>query len=170
MIWIASADGSVVLANRRARDITGIATHEADPQGLMAYIHPDDRSETAAALAAALSPPRAWDVRHRVRHADDAHRAMHAAVEPLGQSFDGVLWLGTWTEPADPAAADPPLTPRELEVLQLASSGLNGPALARELHISLSTTKTHFENIYGKLGVRDRAAAVAVALRAGIID
>lgn len=94
---------------------------------------------------------------------------MHAAVEPLDYTADGVVWLGTWSEPAD-MPADASLTLREVQVLQLASFGLNGPALARELHISVSTAKSHFENIYEKLSVRDRAAAVAVALRTGIID
>jgi DNA-binding CsgD family transcriptional regulator len=63
-----------------------------------------------------------------------------------------------------------PLTPRELEVLALAADGLSGPELAQELVLSLTTIATHFKNIYEKLGVRNRAAAVAKALRLGLID
>ena len=62
-----------------------------------------------------------------------------------------------------------PLTPRELEVLQPAGEGRSGPQIAQELFISPTTVKTHFEHIYEKLGVSDRPAAVAHALRTGLI-
>ncbi len=61
------------------------------------------------------------------------------------------------------------LTPREIEVLTLAAEGLNGPAVARELRISLATVRTHLANSYEKLGVGNRAAAVAKAMRLGVI-
>ncbi|MEA2267631.1 MAG: hypothetical protein QOC64_241 [Solirubrobacteraceae bacterium] len=61
-----------------------------------------------------------------------------------------------------------PLSEREIEVLRLASDGLSGPAIAEQLVLSPSTVKTHFENVYEKLGVSDRAAAVALALRMGL--
>ena len=61
------------------------------------------------------------------------------------------------------------LTAREREILRYAADGRRGPEIARALVISPSTVKTHFENIYEKLGVSDRAAAVAQALRAGLI-
>jgi DNA-binding CsgD family transcriptional regulator len=61
------------------------------------------------------------------------------------------------------------LTPRELEVLQLAAEGRTSATIARELMVSGATVKTHFEHIYAKLGVRDRAAAVATAMRLGLI-
>lgn len=69
------------------------------------------------------------------------------------------------------ADLEPPrLTPREREVLQLAAHGCMGPEIARRLYLSTATVKSHFENIYGKYGVRDRAAAVAQALREGLIS
>jgi DNA-binding CsgD family transcriptional regulator len=61
------------------------------------------------------------------------------------------------------------LTPRELEVIRLAAQGLPGPRIAERLVLSPATIKTHFANIYAKLGVGDRAAAVARALRLGLI-
>jgi DNA-binding CsgD family transcriptional regulator len=82
----------------------------------------------------------------------------------------------TWSEtefgelpskrPAPPSA---PLTARELEVLQLAAEGRSGPDIARALVLSPLTVGTHFGNIYAKLGVSDRAAAVARAMRLGVI-
>lgn len=62
------------------------------------------------------------------------------------------------------------LTPRELEVLQLAAYGLSGREIASHLIVSPSTVKTHFNHIYEKLSVSDRAAAVATALRLGLIE
>jgi LuxR family maltose regulon positive regulatory protein len=53
-----------------------------------------------------------------------------------------------------------PLSKRELEVLGLLGTELNGPEIARELMVSLNTMRTHTKNIYGKLGVNNRRAAV----------
>ncbi|RME64352.1 MAG: helix-turn-helix transcriptional regulator, partial [Caldilineae bacterium] len=53
-----------------------------------------------------------------------------------------------------------PLSGRELEVLRLLATELSGPEIARELVVSLNTMRTHTKNIYGKLGVNSRRAAV----------
>jgi len=53
-----------------------------------------------------------------------------------------------------------PLSERELEMLRLLRTDLNGPEIARELVVSLSTVRTHTQNIYAKLGVNNRRAAV----------
>jgi two-component system nitrate/nitrite response regulator NarL len=67
----------------------------------------------------------------------------------------------------DPSAS---LTPREIEVLALAADGLSGPNIAQELFVRPATVSTHFENTYAKLNVRNRAAAVAKAMRLGVIE
>jgi two-component system nitrate/nitrite response regulator NarL len=64
----------------------------------------------------------------------------------------------------------PVLSPREQEVLRLIAEGGSAPAIARELHLSPSTIKTHLQSLYEKLGVSDRAAAVAVAMRSGLLE
>jgi len=74
--------------------------------------------------------------------------------------------LAVFPDDSRPAA---PLTPRELELLQLAADGLSGPMIAEELVLSRATVRTHFENIYGKLDVCDRAGAVGKAMRLGLI-
>lgn len=61
------------------------------------------------------------------------------------------------------------LTERQLRVLTLAAAGNATPQIAAELGLSASTVRTHFDHIYAKLGVVDRAAAVAQALRLGLI-
>jgi DNA-binding NarL/FixJ family response regulator len=71
---------------------------------------------------------------------------------------------------ASEAEPPSPLTPRELEILQLAAHGLSGPRIAEELVLSPATVRTHFENLYEKLGVRDRAGAVASGMRLGLIE
>jgi LuxR family maltose regulon positive regulatory protein len=53
-----------------------------------------------------------------------------------------------------------PLSERELQVLRLLRSDLNGPEIARQLTVALNTLHTHTKNIYSKLGVNNRRAAV----------
>jgi LuxR family maltose regulon positive regulatory protein len=53
-----------------------------------------------------------------------------------------------------------PLSEREREVLRLLGSDLSGPDIARALVVSLNTMRTHTKNIYSKLGVSNRRAAV----------
>ena len=60
------------------------------------------------------------------------------------------------------------LTQRESEVLSLLVAGLSNRAIAARLVVSEETVKTHSRGIYRKLGVSDRAGAVAVALREGV--
>jgi|tagenome__1003787_1003787.scaffolds.fasta_scaffold20971724_2 PAS domain S-box-containing protein len=62
-----------------------------------------------------------------------------------------------------------PLSARELEVLQVASSGMSTSEIGGVLVISPATVKTHLANVYAKLGVADRTAAVAECLRRGLI-
>jgi len=63
-----------------------------------------------------------------------------------------------------------PLSERELEVLRLLESDLDGPDIARELTVSLPTVRTHTRNIYSKLGVTNRRAAVRRAAELGLLS
>ena len=67
------------------------------------------------------------------------------------------------------APAEEQLSGREFEVLTLVSQGHSNKDIAKQLHISTTTVKTHLIHIYGKLGVSDRTAAVTTALEKGIL-
>ena len=66
-------------------------------------------------------------------------------------------------------AADQSLSARERQVLELVAKGTSNREIAAELFISEATVKTHLTHIFGKLGAKDRAAAVAVAYDRGIL-
>jgi two-component system nitrate/nitrite response regulator NarL len=68
------------------------------------------------------------------------------------------------------AGQRPVLTEREAQVLTLMSQGKSVPAIAAELVLGATTVKTHVGHLYEKLGVSDRAAAVAEAMRRGLIE
>jgi DNA-binding NarL/FixJ family response regulator len=67
------------------------------------------------------------------------------------------------------APAKEPLSQREIEVLSLVSRGSTNKDAAKKLFISEATVKTHLLHAYAKLGVKDRAAAVAVAFERGLL-
>lgn len=75
--------------------------------------------------------------------------------------------VGAVRAPRTPAAE--PLSAREREVLALVARGTSNREIARELFISEATVKTHLTHLYAKLGVNDRAAAVATAYERGIL-
>jgi two-component system nitrate/nitrite response regulator NarL len=62
------------------------------------------------------------------------------------------------------------LTQRERQVLQGFAAGRSIPQIAGELFLAVSTVKTHTQRLYDKLGVSDRAAAVAEAMRRGLLE
>src|SRR6476660_148311 len=75
-----------------------------------------------------------------------------------------------WTEDDDEDdAIDEPLTPREVQVLELLAEGLPNKAIAQRLRISDQTVKFHVSSISGKLGAANRTDAVRRAVRRGLI-
>jgi LuxR family maltose regulon positive regulatory protein len=84
-------------------------------------------------------------------------RRLLAALSETGQD-----------RPVSQALIDP-LSERELDVLRLLGTELDGPAIARELVVSLNTVRTHTKNIYAKLAVTSRRAAVRRAAELGLL-
>ena len=64
----------------------------------------------------------------------------------------------------------PVLTSREREVLKLVAGGHSAPEIAERIHLSPATVKSHLQAIYEKLGMADRAAAVAEGMRRGFLE
>jgi DNA-binding NarL/FixJ family response regulator len=72
-------------------------------------------------------------------------------------------------QPAEPAEAPDGLTGREAEVLVLIADGLSNQEIARRLHVSTATVKTHINNLFAKTGLKDRAQAVRYAYAKGLV-
>jgi two-component system, NarL family, response regulator len=87
-------------------------------------------------------------------------REVHAGGQPMAPDVKARL---------DARAAQPTLTPREVQVLQLVSQGKRNKEIAAILGLSPDTVPVHVKNIFAKLRVNERTAAVNVALRRGII-
>ena len=66
-------------------------------------------------------------------------------------------------------AAQEPLSPREVSILELVAAGKANKSIAFEMAVSEETVKAHLKNIFSKLGVNDRTQAVTTGLRRGII-
>ena len=76
------------------------------------------------------------------------------------------------TETGDKQVRQParePLSQRELDILALIAQGCSNREAAARLFISEATVKTHVLHLYAKLGVNDRAAAVAVGFERGLL-
>src|SRR5690606_34404701 len=124
---------------------------------------------TSLRKALALGEPQGY-----VRSFLDADPALMDALRPLASAGDGhaarILASGR-TAPTRrrPRSNDPDeLSDRELDVLRLLRSDLTGPEVARELHVSLNTLRTHTKHIYTKLGATNRRGAVTRAAALGL--
>jgi DNA-binding NarL/FixJ family response regulator len=98
----------------------------------------------------------------------EAVRAVHRG-ESLVQPGVAARLLDRFAELSRPTPDEPLLSARELEVVQLMSTGAANKEIAVSLSISESTVKTHVANIFQKLDVNDRTGAVTTAVQKGII-
>jgi LuxR family transcriptional regulator, maltose regulon positive regulatory protein len=145
---------------------------------LQALAH-QQHGRTAAALASleralALAEPEGY-VRIFVDEGPRMAELLQAAVK-RGIAIDYVRALlprfGAAEQRArseQPSSEVEPLSERELDVLRLLASALDGPDIARELTVSLSTMRTHTRSIFNKLGVNNRREAVRRAEELRII-
>jgi DNA-binding NarL/FixJ family response regulator len=96
---------------------------------------------------------------------DDLKRAVEASAR--GESvLSPTIATRLMHQVRDPGS---PISDREREVLSLIAQGRSNREVAAELFISEATVKTHLLHVYGKLGVNDRAAAVAVGFQRGLL-
>ncbi len=109
------------------------------------------------------------------------------ALETLGRAVHAAAKGESWLSPAvaskvvqravsggqekvEVARPESPLTPREMEILQLLARGLDNAAIAAQLVITKRTAQNHISNIYGKLGVDSRTEAMLYAIQRGWVD
>jgi LuxR family maltose regulon positive regulatory protein len=138
----------------------------------LAYEAQGNRLQALAVLKRALSLA---ETEGYVRIFVDEGEAMRLLIEKQSRNRDHTLsayadkLLAAFTQPvAAPKSAIihqksdmiEPLSERELEVLKLLRSELSGPEISRQLIVSIHTLRTHTNNIYNKLGVNNRRAAV----------
>jgi DNA-binding NarL/FixJ family response regulator len=90
---------------------------------------------------------------------------MNGSANGIGASGNGT----NGNRPGDHATRPYQLTERELEVLRLLADGLDQAEVARDLFVSTTTVATHIQRILGKLHVHNRAQAVALAHREGLV-
>jgi LuxR family maltose regulon positive regulatory protein len=126
---------------------------------LLAAAEAGDRTAVVTEVLALRARARAaaGDEQAALESLDRARRL----AEPEGIVLADPVATRTATRPGTPAhPLVDPLSRRELDVLRLLGSELDGPAIARALGVSLSTVRTHTQHVYAKLAVTNRRAAV----------
>lgn len=141
----------------------GEALDRALALGARGFLAPDvGRAELAAVAAHVQASPVAAGAPGTPGGATVPHPAA-----PLQEQHAPRADVGVATRTADPS---PVLTKREIEVLVGMSHGRSNAQIGQELFLSEDTVKTHARRLFRKLGASDRAQAVAIGLRRGIID
>ena len=159
-VWVLDAPDAArldALSARRYADLPRAAVVLTD----------DDPALPAVLARAGL---RGWACLARETDADQLDLAVRAAEAGL-VLLDLPLAATSLGQPAGvaTAATSEPLTPRELQVLQLVAQGLPNKGIARRLGISENTAKFHVASLTGKLGASSRTEAVTLAARRGLI-
>lgn len=124
----------------------------------------DDRDQVAAAVSSGARGYLLKDVSHEELCAAVAH-----ALDGMDLVEPSLRRALTSRDIARSGPAQAQLTERELQVLTGMSQGKSNSAIGRELYLSEDTVKTHARRLFRKLGVNDRAQAVALGFRRGLV-
>lgn len=161
-----SCDIAIVLltAADRLRDELSTPRYSQRQKGLARIEGMAEAVLDPARLSAARAMGDALDIPMLVR------RIMSVAREIVGRQRSATASI-TLAPETDAVLPDPDyhLTPREIEVLTLLAHGSSTSQIAEQLFVSPRTAATHINNILGKLGVNSRTAAVAYAMRIGLV-
>jgi DNA-binding NarL/FixJ family response regulator len=95
--------------------------------------------------------------------------AAHGLIALDPDAFDYLLPRIRFGERPELAFSDPVLSPREIEILRMIAEGLGNKEIASKLGISDHTVKFHISSIFAKLGAANRAEAVTLGIRQGLI-
>ena len=177
-----SADGRLALEllRRHRPDVAVVAPDlpSLDGRRLLRLVASDGLATRVVLIGLPPSHPLAYDLVElgaagcltRVASGDQLRDAIIAVA--AGDAYlAGNLQLAVFTEIRMRARDERVvLSEREREVLRRVAAGESAPAIGRAMHLSVATIKTHLGHLYGKLEVSERAAAVAVAMRRGLLD
>jgi NarL family two-component system response regulator LiaR len=161
---VAELQPDVVLLDVRMPQLDGITClkriHAAFPEVAVVML---SASEDPAVIAAAMENGASAFV---LKHLDP--RDLGGVIR---QARSGVVFqsAGLFAEASATLAAEAGLTSKEHQILNLLSTGLSNAAIAKELWVADQTVKFHLSNIYRKLKVKGRTAAVEVARQRGLI-
>jgi len=125
----------------------------------------DDRDQVAAAVSSGARGYLLKDVSHEELCAAVAH-----ALDGMDLVEPSLRRAMTTRDSNKTGPAQAQLTERELQVLRGMSQGKSNSAIGRELYLSEDTVKTHARRLFRKLGVNDRAQAVALGFRRGLVS
>jgi DNA-binding NarL/FixJ family response regulator len=156
----------VILMDLRMPEVDGVTaitrlTRSGSPVRVLVLTTYDTDSDVLPAIEAGATGYLLKDAR-----AEELFRAVRAAArgEAVLSPSVATRLLGSVRRPARE-----PLSAREQEVLELIARGATNREAARQLFVSEATVKTHLLHVYAKLGVNDRAAAVAEAFDRGLL-
>jgi DNA-binding CsgD family transcriptional regulator len=157
----------VVPVRGEAGNIEGVLAVATPQRSYLSAVAGYERTAEHLEDTAARAEQRA-DLHERTGRADDALADLRIA----DSSRRAAERVRSNARPLNATARtdSPFISPREAEVLSLASHGLSSAAIGEQLSISVATVRTHLQNVRTKLGVTNKAAAVATALRYGLID
>jgi PAS domain S-box-containing protein len=177
--FVTQTDGRIVLWNRAAERTLGFTAREAVTRGCCGVFggvdaagarlcYPGCRNRTRVRLT---EPVASYDMLTRTKTGSPVW--LNVSTLPLGSTrapvmlhlFRDVTAARAFVKPAAGAkrAGATGLTRRELEIVRLLTQGLSTAAIAARLEVSRATVRNHVQNLFAKLGVHSRLAAVAYA-------
>jgi PAS domain S-box-containing protein len=174
-IAMSDRDGRILEANAALCDLLGYSREELLGRELSALIGEDGRARHVAALRELFTgKDSSYEAFETYLSADGNPGKTRLEVDVVRDGDGSPLYYVSHWHPGDRAprpdrASGPSPTPRELDVLRLAAEGLSTEEMATRLEVSPTTVKTHLKNLYAKMGVSNRAGAVAEALRRKLI-
>ena len=170
---VSTADELLTRYARQSADVVFVGTQRAVASGaeatrrlmaahpqanVMVFGAPDDGGSIAAAIAGGARGYLRWDASRPELVAALAHSSVGAEA--------GAMPMQRGAQPGPGVN----LTEREMQVLRGMSQGKSNGQIGRELYLSEDTVKTHARRLFRKLGVRDRAQAVAHGFRRGLVS
>jgi DNA-binding NarL/FixJ family response regulator len=177
----ADVAGMLALVEELAPDVlvVGLDDHDPDPFRAIAVARALDEDLRIVVVAGSIN---VIDLREAVIAGVDSfvlsratEQELHGAVVATAAGDrvippEVAVQLASSWRTAQLRPGGDPLTPRELEVLQLLAEGMTNAAIGDRLGVSARTVKTHVQNLLAKLDTPDRTGAVAQGFRLGLIS